>query len=84
MSDCPSLSECRCVGVGGPVMEGCPVGVGPILHPELPGEAPPPRTLNWNWLAGKEFSYFVLIPLTGICSSHQFQYLILELFRVFI
>ena len=69
-SNCPSLSECGCVGAGGPVMEGRPVRVGPILHPELLGEAPPPRTLNWNWLAGKECSYFLLIPLKCVGSSH--------------
>lgn len=84
MSVRPSLSERGSVCVSGPVRAGHPDRVGPILHPELPGEASPPWALHWNWLVGKVISYFLLIPLKCLYISHLSPCLILELLGVFI
>lgn len=45
------LSQCGCVS--GPGMEGCPVQSESLLVPDLPREALPPATLNWNNWVGQ-------------------------------
>lgn len=81
----PILRECGCFCECNLQMKGVLSRVSPAWCPELPGEAPPTRTLNWNkWIRELLSDLFLFTLLKCMYSSHVCQMLILEVFGVFI